>query len=1132
MKKIKKNLAKKKTLSIALAALNGLSSTAPIALPLAALPAQDSAAESLLENSLNRGGQILDYLFFTTAEAKAATIDTKKIGSEKNIYYDYNLEALKASAQAAAIGGNDDPGAALYRHFLQNKDTVKAFYDDVRKVYVDYAAVMQQALDSAITPRGTLALNQFMDDANASTSSAPITAIPVTADDSGNVTYIDPAGTGHTGTTTTAPVGEGGEGPVNLAKGDKLIVPGGATAYGPNTVNSGGTLAISSGGTAMYTTLKDGYVLQADTGATLLTSDPDIKIDDHIACNLTLNSGGQLTVLAGGTSHNTHVNNGGRLIVSAGGRDEVSTIQSGGTLTLKSQASASDVTLNDGYVLEADTSANLTVNYDVFITSAIASGVTLNNGGKLTVLTNNRAQNTLVNSGGILAISSGGTATNTTLKAGYVLQTDTGANLATADANVKISGGTASNITLNSGGQLTVLANNTADSTTVNNAGNLQVLSGGTASHTIVNSGGTFSVLSGGTATNNTLKAGYCIKIDSTVNFDAVDELGNPLHISGGSAGGTLTNSTSLTISSGNSAVDTTVQRGASIDVENGGTARDTNLAGGTMNIQEGGIAYSTRISNNGNLTVAPGGRSFLTYIGACDENVYGTANFTTIHSGGTQTVYSGGTAIQATVNSGGLQKVLSGGTATDSTVNSGGLLMLEAGSLLGGTTTLTGDAVIMNNGDYTMNSLTANNATVMLDNAFEMGVGRHLSISSLTGSARFIINTFLRTNQADTLSITSGTSSNTVQIAFDPIYYTGLSAAGSAVFATVSGGNATFSAAKNEFGAYRYTPTLASTTNAGITTWTITKLDVSASETVRTAADSSAAQFSSWRAENNHLLSHMDELRDASGETGTWLRTFRGSQDISGSEGRTTNQQYTALQGGYDHKHSHSDGDLFTGYTIGYNSGSQTYNRGDGDSSSVSLGVYSSWIGKNGHFVDLIAKAGKLRSSYANYLNDNSNNKITGSFANWGTSISAEYGLRKQLQNSWYIEPEAELTFSHVNAANFTASDQTNIKNDAISSLVGRLGLMAGRNNGVTHYYGKVSLLREFAAKSLTTACSDIGLPINYQQDLKDNWLEFSLGLTTKLNKQVNGYLEFTRTTGKVTSTPWLVNIGAKWNF
>ena len=54
----------------------------------------------------------------------------------------------------------------------------------------------------------------------------------------------------------------------------------------------------------------------------------------------------------------------------------------------------------------------------------------------------------------------------------------------------------------------------------------------------------------------------------------------------------------------------------------------------------------------------------------------------------------------------------------------------------------------------------------------------------------------------------------------------------------------------------------------------------------------------------------------------------------------------------------------------------------------------------------------------------------------------------------------------------------------------------------------------------------------MDMRQDLKENWLEFALGLTGKLGQHTDGYLELTRTTGDKAKTPWQVNVGARWSF
>ncbi len=633
--------------------------------------------------------------------------------------------------------------------------------------------------------------------------------------------------------------------------------------------------------------------------------------------------------------------------------------------------------------------------------------------------------------------------------------------------------GSASNITVNNGLQI---VNGRVTSTTIN-AGE-QVVNGN-ATNTIVNSGGSQWVTGSASGT--------------TVNV-----------------GGTQT------VASGGSATGTTVSSGGIQNVSSGGSAAATTIAGGEQNVY--GIAANTSITGDGTQNIHAGGTATDTTIFACVQNVSGgaTASVTTVNSGGTQNVLASGAAIDTTVNSGGLQYVYSGGTASGTTVSGGGLMNIAAGAVIGGTTTVNGGTVaLIGNGSYTIPTLAATGGTVRL--AHGTNTGRSLTISSLSGNANFVINTDLAAGQADTITVSGGNSQNTLTVAYDPVYATGQNATGSA----------------SEHGAYTYTPTLTATTAGATTTWAVTALTVGGeSETVRTAGDVAAGSLFTWRTENNNLTKRMGELRNATGEAGMWLRTYRGAQDIAGVDGRAVKQQYTALQGGWDRRTTRRDGNIYTGYAVGYLEGSSTFSRGSGEASSFTAGGYASWLGKKGHYADVIAKVGKFRNNYTSYLNDAANTKVDGSYESWGTSLSAEYGYRRQLKGGWYLEPQAELTVSRLNGMSYTTSDGTGIHNDAVNSCVGRLGLAVGRSVGDIHYYGKVSLAREFSAKAGITAASGGLAPVDMRQDLKENWLEFALGLTGKLGRRTDGYLEVTRTTGDKAKTPWQVNAGVRWSF
>ena len=157
----------------------------------------------------------------------------------------------------------------------------------------------------------------------------------------------------------------------------------------------------------------------------------------------------------------------------------------------------------------------------------------------------------------------------------------------------------------------------------------------------------------------------------------------------------------------------------------------------------------------------------------------------------------------------------------------------------------------------------------------------------------------------------------------------------------------------------------------------------------------------SAWRGENNDLLRRMGDLRGSSDEAGDWVRMYG---DASGS--------------GID-----------------------------GDINSTMFGLYGSYAGNRGHFADLIVKYGRVNSDFNTDKNGNSYDSDYGSN---GFSITTEYGYRQNLKDDFYIEPQAELTYSHIGSSDYTMSlngkEGAAVYNDAFKSLIGRVGFTLGR--------------------------------------------------------------------------------------
>ncbi|WP_312423464.1 autotransporter outer membrane beta-barrel domain-containing protein [Anaerospora hongkongensis] len=813
------------------------------------------------------------------------------------------------------------------------------------------------------------------------------------------------------------------------------------------------------------------------------------------------------TVHNGGTAISTAILSGSQTIVS------------GGT------AISTTITLSGQQDVERGTAISTTINGgDQNVVDGIADTTIINNGGTqyvMNMLDIGMAVSTTINSGGTQHLMLGGQAVSTTINSSGTQQIDPES--------------VASETTINSGGLQTVNIYGYAASTTINSGGTQSIQSRGSATSTTINSGGFQDIHSSGTAISTTIENSGL----QFITFDAT-------------ASSTIINSGGTQAVSGGLAILTDISGGT--QNVNAGSATLTSIYdGGVQNINGGGETTYTTIHDGGMQNVNFGGNAVSSTIfdgGVQNVNENGTANSTIIASGGVQNVNSGGSATSATINQGGIQIVTQFGNATSTTINRGGVQYLENNAQVTSNVVVSGGTVALRSeGNAWLYDMQINGGTIRL--ATTGTIGNNVTLSNPQGSANFVINTDLANNQSDHITIEGGSTTNTVKVNYDPGFGHSPTISGSALFATVSDGTATFTGIATDSGAYRYTPIISSSqfnnTNSpqeaftifsedqNHVLWYITGLSgggTAASETMYTAHDAVANTLTLWRDENNHLIRRMGDLRTGSGQTGDWARVYSGEQELNSIDGRRTTQKYTALQGGHDTKHVSDSGTRFTGYTLGYLNADATMERGTGDASSISIGAYSSWFGNKGHFLDLILKQGRLKNSFTSYLKNADNTRVDASYNNWGTSLSAEYGLRKSLHNQWYLEPQAEITFNRITSADFTTSDGTSVSQGGLNSVIGRLGVMVGKTVKQNSFYLQASLLREFNAHSDVTMSSGGLTPVTMREDLKETYMEFALGITTAFNDKTSGYFEASKTTGDKVRTPWLLNAGFRRSF
>ena len=289
-------------------------------------------------------------------------------------------------------------------------------------------------------------------------------------------------------------------------------------------------------------------------------------------------------------------------------------------------------------------------------------------------------------------------------------------------------------------------------------------------------------------------------------------------------------------------------------------------------------------------------------------------------------------------------------------------------------------------------------------------------------------------------------------------------------------------------------------------------------------------ASMMTWRAESNDLMKRMGDLRLSPEDEGVWARVYRGK---SSSDKDKTNftMNYTTIQVGYDKK---VGDDWRVGVAGSYMKGSSSYESGSGENKEGNLGVYGTWTGKNGEYVDLIAKIGRLTNEYTVY--NDMGHYVKGDYHTWGSALSAEYGRRIDMKDGSFIEPQIEMIYSHLNGVNYAGDTdyigkKMYVRQSAMNSLVGRVGLGFGQETKRSTWFLKASVYHEFAG-DLSTDYSDGFTPKSTKQTGKDTWLGIQLGGTTKLNDRTSLYGDFEKTFGGDIKTDWRIDAGLRWSF
>ena len=300
-------------------------------------------------------------------------------------------------------------------------------------------------------------------------------------------------------------------------------------------------------------------------------------------------------------------------------------------------------------------------------------------------------------------------------------------------------------------------------------------------------------------------------------------------------------------------------------------------------------------------------------------------------------------------------------------------------------------------------------------------------------------------------------------------------------------------------------------------------------SDIMKGARSAMMTSMLSWRDNAADIYSRGSAVRDGA-EEGAWARSFGGKAKYDGSSTSMENS-YWAGQVGYDRM-------LANGWTLGaaidYRDGNATYlNGGKGDNKLYSFGIYASKELGDNAYLDMAVKAGKVENEYSVY--NIIGQKLDGDYSTRGYSVSAQYSKRFGEETKGYVEPQLQLTWSHLDSESYntySGSNVMNIRQDAFNSFVGRIGVQTGVETERGGLFAKLSVAHEFSGDVEGSYNANDGGLKTTKYDLGGTWSELTLGGSYKLSKCSNFYADITRSLSGDYQHQWKLNAGLNFSF
>ena len=280
---------------------------------------------------------------------------------------------------------------------------------------------------------------------------------------------------------------------------------------------------------------------------------------------------------------------------------------------------------------------------------------------------------------------------------------------------------------------------------------------------------------------------------------------------------------------------------------------------------------------------------------------------------------------------------------------------------------------------------------------------------------------------------------------------------------------------------------------------------------------------FNAWRTVADDM--YRPRVLQQGEPTGIWARIGGGKYSYSGS-GIDTATDYTRIQGGYDAK-------ISRGWTVGgqvsYLRGSEDYVfDGSGKVKSFSVGAYGlKDLGKD-QYVHVETQVGRVSNDFT--AHNEIGEAMSGDTKSNAYNIGVRYGKTLKYANGFYVEPQAQLNFTHFGGRNFNV-DNVSVNQSGVNSTSGKIGLELGKQFGNGNLYTRFAAGHAFTGNVKTAFASGSVAKLT-EQDLKGTWTELAFGGRYGFNSNNSVFADVATGLSGDLQADWGVNAGFTHKF